>query len=422
MPKIDPDFQHDVHRFIIRSRRNKLLAKWLGEPGAVTPEKSIQGIFERTQDKIGELPMLLDPAYSGAQLRFLAWLVGWDDSKDVSFIEDLSDDDLRKLIQLSVPLWQEKGSGIGLVNAIRVFTGKTAIVQDWFWHRWIIDESGFWVESRGNDPYLVGGIYTEADEYLTWVILNRQGLTSLERRLVYDLLTYIRVIGEHYALVYAAFVDDFADGFAQWTQLGTPGTFVVNEDDFRGGLDEGAIAKTNFVETELATWSPFQRTIAHIEFATVSAQEVIEVKGMRSADGVTYYAAKLGADGAVDLVSPVGTFSTTITMPVVGTPIGLELRVEPINTAQTKVGVYIGNELQVENTFLGVDAYIDSAGGVTIERSGTEVLTTYVDNVVVLATPHRVQFIGQSAIPPTPGLGGPQYIANPAPELEPFIG
>ena len=44
------------------------------------------------------------------------------------------------------------------------------------------------------------------------------------------------------------------------------------------------------------------------------------------------------------------------------------------------------------------------------------------DNAIVLATPNRVQYIGQRAITPVIGLGGPQYIADPDPGLEPFEG
>lgn len=423
MPRIDPAFQHDVFRFIIESRRNKLLSRWLGEPDKISPEKSVQGIFEQTQQKISELPQLLDPAYEGTQLRLLAWLVGWDDNPLVDFIDDLTDDELRKLIKLSVPLWQQKGTAEGLVNAIRVFTGKSAIVQDWFWHRWIIDEGGFWVESRGIDPYLVGTIYTEADEPLTWVVINREGIGETQRRLVYDLLTFIHGVGEHFGVVYAAFADDFTREFSQWTQIGTPGTLVTIEDDFRGGLLDGAEIQTNVSESEMSTWSPFQRAIVHIEYATDSGGELICFRAMRNVNGSNYYEGRLASEGSWELRRETTVIASgSITMPVIGTPVSLELRVEPINTAQTKVSFFIGGELQGENTFLGGEAYIDSGGGVTIERQNPSSLTTFIDNVMVLATPARIQFIGQQAITPTPGLGGPQYIADPDPGLEPFVG
>lgn len=423
MAKISEDFQHDVFRFIIQSRRNDLLERWFGTPDSIGPERSVQGQFEATQERILDLPKLIDPGFDKAKLRLLAWNVGWDDAPEVDFISGLDENALRKLITLSVPLWKQKGSGRGLVNAIRVFTGKTAVVRDWFWHRWILDESGLWLEAKGSDPYLVGGIYTQEGETLTWVILNRQGLTETDRRLVYDLLTYTRVIGEHYGLVYAAFIDDFTEGLDQWTQIGTPGTLVVNEDDFRGGLLEGASVRTNFTVEEMATWTPFQNTIAYIEFATDGADEEITLEVMRSEDGSTSYSAKLTADGSLELRRSGNLeLASTITLPSPGFPVGLEIKVEPISSAEQQVSIFVGAELKLQSVFLGVDAYIDSAGGVVISREGSEVEPTYIDNVMTLATPNRVQFIGQNAIPPTPGFGGPEYIANPDPGVEPFTG
>lgn len=423
MSKIDPAFAFDAFRFIIESRRNELLRRWYGTPDAINPENSIQGTFETLMKKIQDLPRLTEPSYENAHLRYLAWIVGWDDNPDVEFIDDLSDADLRKVIQLSVDLWAEKGSSSGLVNAIRAFTGKSAVLRDYFWYRWQIGTAGFWLKSKGTDPFLVGGKYTEDGEYLMYLFINRQGLGAEGRKLLYDLLTYIRVVGEHYALVYAAFVDDFAKGWAQWTQLGTPGTMVSADGDYRGGIEDGAIAQTNFTADEMSTWTPFQRAICYVEFATDSASEEILFSAMRSSDGTTYYQARFVGNGELALIYPGGAVDTTVVaMPAIGTPIGLELKIEPVSTAETTVSVLIGGVVQLEATFLGAEAYIDSEGGVTVERLGGEAVTTYIDNVLVLASPFDVQYVGQQAIPPTPGLGGPQYIADPDPGVEPFEG
>jgi len=423
MPKISDNFQYDVFKFIIESRRNALLSRWLGDPDLADAEKSIQGQFEAIQANIAQLPELYVLDSDKVQPRLLAWLLGWDDNPLVDFVDDLSDDQLKKLIELSVPLWKNKGTAGAIVNLLRIFTGKTALIRDWFWYRWVIDGSGFWQKARGTDPYLVGSQYTEADEWLTWIILNRVGIGETERRLIYDLLTFIRPTGEHFGVVYAAFADDFANGFSQWTQIGTPGTLVTTEGDYRGGLLQGAEVQTNIPTSEHETWTPFQRSIVHIEFAGTGADETITLEGMRSEDGSTWYRARLRANGALRLSSSQPyTLDTTLTLPTPGTPVSLELRVEPIDTAQTKVSVYVGAELQSEHTFLGVDAYVDSAGGVTVSRSGVSTDTTYIDNVLVLASPARIQMIGQQAITPTPGLGGPTYIADPAPDLEPFVG
>lgn len=423
MSRIDPDFPYDVFRFIVESRRSGLLETWLGKSDAIEGEKSVQGLFEAIQARILRLPELLDPASVLAQLRELAWQVGWDDTPEVAFIDGLATEDLRKLIRLSVPLWKQKGTAAGVINAIRVFTGKTAVLQDWFFHRWIVDETGEWVESRGADPYLVGDLYTEGDESVTWVLVNREGLTSVERRYVFDLLTFVHASGEHFVVVYAAFVDDFRTGFAQWAQIGTPGTLVATDGDPRGGLLEGAAVVTNVTAEELATWGPDQRTIVHVEFAGVTADEELRLEVMRDASGAAYYEARLTAAGTLELLlSGVLDSTAALVLPAAGTPVALEVRVEPVSAAETKVGVYVGGEVQLETTFLGVDALVDPSSGVVVRREGIEAGATYIDNVVILATPYDTQFIGQKAITPTSGLGGLVYIADPDPGLEEFAG
>ena len=419
--RISGQFQYDVARFVIQSRRTDLLERWLGDAAGVVPEKSVQGFFERAQAKIAELPQLLDPDFTDARLRYLAWFAGWDDSPAVDFVDGLDAAALRKLIALSVPLWQQKGSAAGVINAIRIFAGKTAILRDWHWHRWIVDETGEWIEARGLDPYLVGGLYTEADESLAWLVVNRDGLTESDRRLVYDLLTYTRVAGEHFGVVFAAFADDFARGLSQWAQIGTSGTATAA--DGTASLLEGAALKANATAEELATWTPFQRSSVQLTFSTTDATEVLSLDAMISEDGADFYRGEVAADGTVTLyLRGVSVSTTSVVLPTAGTTFQLELAVEPVSAAEVKASVRVGGELRLEQTFLGVDAFDDSSGGVVLRRTGATAEATAVDDVLVLATPNRVQYIGQAAITPTFGFGGASYIADPDPGVEPFAG
>lgn len=423
MAKIDPKFPHQIFRFVIEGLRNELLERWYGIPGGVDPEKSQQGIFEATQTRIQQLPLLHDPDFADAELEHLRWLVGWDDTLALDFVEDIDNATLKKLIQLAVPLWKEKGTAGALIDALRVFTGKSALVLDWFFHRWVIDEAGFWFEAGGSDPWLMGGRYTESGETLTHVIINREGLTVTERRFVHGLLTYVRPVGEHFCVIYAAFADDFGAGFDQWTNIGDAAALVTVDGDPRGGLDDGAEIQTNITAAEMDTWTPTQKALVFVQFSSSASTDIFQLLTMSNAAGTEYYGVTLKGDGTILLTKDGSTeASDTITLPTAGFSLGLEILVEPLDQATQKVTVLVGAEIRLTKEFVGADAYVDSIGGTRLKYDSAGDNRLYVDNALVLATPNRIQYVGQQAITPTDGVGGPQYIADPAPGLEDFVG
>lgn len=418
MSKIDPQFQWDMFRFLFRSVRNADLERWLGLPAGTDPENSIQGSFERIFDRIEQLPLLLDPLFEDTNLDFLLAHVGWDGSPDVDFLSTISEQTKQKLILLSVPLWQRKSTSEGVIEALRLFTGKTVLLQSWFFFRWILDTTGFWKKGIGTDPWLVGNRYTEEDDELSFIIISRSGLNAADRELVYNLLTYIRPSGEHFGVIYAAFADDFGRGLGRWVIDDSVGLSQAT-DDFQLELAGGGIAISRDTASEIATWGPSQHTFMQSFFQTAGAS--IEMRGMRSLDGTRYYSAILFDSGLLRLTRDGAVIaSTTIQMPTFGTPIGLELQVEPQDAATVRVTVRVGNVEHLEEDFLGAEAYDEPDGGIFLLGDGT---SSFVDNVVVRATPNLVQFIGQKAITPTIGLGGnPEYIADPDPGVEEFVG
>lgn len=424
MAKISDSFQHDAFRFLIEGVRNELLERWYGDPNGVEPENSIQGIFEETQARIGELPQLLDPDYADTPLDFLRWQVGWDDTPALNFVEDLDDTGLRKLIKLAVPLWKEKGTTGAVIDALRVFTGKSALVYTWFFHRWVVDEAGFWYEASGSDPWLVGGRYTEDGETLTHVVINREGLTAVERRFVYGLLSYVRPVGEHYAVIYAAFADGFDRYYDLWSNIGSASALITVLGDYRAILKDGAEIQTNILASEMATWSPTQLITAFVEFSSTSSTDELQIFGMRNATGTEYYGATVKANGTVRLTRNGATVLTSVeTLPEPGNPFGVELKIEPQDQVTQRVTVLVGGVEVHTQDFVGSQAYVDSSGGVRLKYDSSPNNRAYVDNVLVLATPARVQYIGQAPITPTIGVGGrPEYIASPDPGDEEFDG
>lgn len=155
MAKIDPNFAHDMFLFLHKPIRD-LDAK----EGGNFVERFLTGpqfVFEETEGKIEEINTILDPARTRADLlQYLKDHVGF--TKELNNItNDLGENDLRKLISLAVALWKQKGTEPGYINIVRLFTGKSARVFNYFDFRWIIGETQFGESQLGDDPFLISG-------------------------------------------------------------------------------------------------------------------------------------------------------------------------------------------------------------------------------------------------------------------------
>ena len=153
MAKIDPNFNHDIYSFLHRPLR-ELDRK----EGNLFLERFLTGhqyIFETTNSKIDTIKTLKDPSSIRADLlQYLKDQVGF--TKDLNNItNDLSDNDLRKLITLAVALWKQKGIEVGYANIVRLFTGKSARIFNWFDFRLIVGEKAFGEEQLGEDSWLI---------------------------------------------------------------------------------------------------------------------------------------------------------------------------------------------------------------------------------------------------------------------------
>lgn len=151
MAKIDPTFSHDMFKFIHKPIReaDKKQGRNFVERLLIGP----QTIFEDTQAKIQTLGTLLDPELT-PQPRLLKDQVGF--TRELNNItNDITDNDLRKLISLAVALWKQKGTEPGYANIVRLFTGKTARIFNWFDFRMIVGEKAFGEEQLGEDSWLI---------------------------------------------------------------------------------------------------------------------------------------------------------------------------------------------------------------------------------------------------------------------------
>lgn len=176
MSKIDPNFQHDIYKFLHKPLRdadrkdgNNFLERFL---------QGKQADFEGMQARIKTMATLNNPATIRADLLiYLKDIVGF--TSDLNNItQDLSENDLRKLISLAVALWKQKGTEPGYANIIRLFVGKTARIFNWFDFRFIVGEKAFGEEQLGEDSWLIS---TPGVEYSEDVSNNVVALYTFEQ-------------------------------------------------------------------------------------------------------------------------------------------------------------------------------------------------------------------------------------------------
>lgn len=178
MTKINPNFPHSIFTFL-----HKPLRELDRKEGADFLDRFLTGpqtIFEGTQDTIQLIKTLNNPAKIRADLlQYLKDHVGLT-RELANIVNDLSENDLRKLIQLAVPLWKQKGLELGYKNIIRIFTGKGSRVFNWFDFRWIIGEKAFGSELQGEDPFLISDVGVAGFNPLgnVCLLLNFEGSVS----------------------------------------------------------------------------------------------------------------------------------------------------------------------------------------------------------------------------------------------------
>jgi phage tail-like protein len=152
--KINPEFKHDIFRFIHKPIRLKdaenfnFLERFLLGPQAIWEEK--------LHSPIKRVMQLIDPEKT-PQPRFLKDIVGFTKELD-NITNDISDADLRKVISLAVALWKTKGTEPGYENIVRLFTGSNVRIFNWFAFRYIVGEKAFGEEQLGEDAWIISKV------------------------------------------------------------------------------------------------------------------------------------------------------------------------------------------------------------------------------------------------------------------------
>jgi len=247
--KHDAAFPYDLYRFFIRPIREADAA----EQGNLL-ERALnrcQWWFEWYVNLAQFMPVeVTSPGAAREELLpALLWQVGWDDSLS-HVIDRISVDDKRRLIVLACALWKEKGTEGGYRDAIRLLTGRDPEIENWFFYRWIVGETGTWWDFQGADPWIVGGTLTDLDEFLSSLLIMDEG--GLDYTLIEDLVGIMRPLGEHVDIVYLDFVDNFRLGLGLWTTL--LGSILWKDGTNTAVLPSGSWANADSVLS--STWGP----------------------------------------------------------------------------------------------------------------------------------------------------------------------
>ena len=151
MAKVDQNFRHEMYKFLHRPIRDRdqQEGRQFVERYMLAPQRQFEQAFLNLQ----KLFTLWVPETT-PQPRFLKDIVGFTKELD-NITDDITDQDLRKLIALAVALWKEKGLDLGYEDIIRLFTGSATRVLDWFCFRFIVDEQAFGEEQGANDPWFI---------------------------------------------------------------------------------------------------------------------------------------------------------------------------------------------------------------------------------------------------------------------------
>lgn len=173
--------------------------------------------------RIQKLPELMDPELCREDLLdYLLAIVGFTRVYD-NIISRLDADTKRKLIRLAAPLWKRLYTELGAEVTIRLLTGKTPYIRNWFDFRTIVGEVILGEEQLGFDFWVIGDAIARFDEYSSQIRVMDDGL--LDETLLLRLLEIMRPLGERFEASLVDFLDVFREGRGKWTTfMGTPAT------------------------------------------------------------------------------------------------------------------------------------------------------------------------------------------------------
>lgn len=200
-------------------------------------------LFKRRLDMIRSLATLDSPAAVRADLlQYQKNTVGFTSDLD-HITAGIDTNSLRRLVSLAVPLWNKRGTSEGLVEWIRLLTGRAVQITDWFAFRWLLDENGTGLQDA--DTWLIGGELTPLDEFTSHLRVMDRG--TLDRQLLLQLVGLSRLLSERIEIAIVDFLDLFEENRGLWSNIDGPPGYIASG---RFMLPPGAVEEASVVITD----------------------------------------------------------------------------------------------------------------------------------------------------------------------------
>jgi phage tail-like protein len=215
-----------------------------------------QAVWEEIQDKIFSIKNLWSITdIQDEHLKYLKNIVGWTSDHD-HITNELSYDELRRLIANSVSLWKNRGAESTIISMLTLMTGARMRSWNWFDFRWILEETGFGHESDGNDPWLIS---IDNDREINIRIMDEN--ETLKRYVVENLVKLMRPCGERFSINYLLLLDLFNvdDDTTQWDSLNSnDDTDILTVVDGEGILNDDTYLEEAYSNIENSdSWSNY---------------------------------------------------------------------------------------------------------------------------------------------------------------------
>lgn len=359
----------EIYKFIFRSIRRE------DEQGNLFLKRFLEGpqqIWEDIQLKILELQTLWDVTTVDENwLPYLKPIVGWSATYDY-ITNELTTDQLRRLIASSVALWKSRGNEDSIIDLLTLATGARMRIWNWFDFRWVLDDTILGEAHDGRDPWMIALPSGSAKEEY-WSNLRIVDDSSLNQKLVRDIVGLMRAISERFEITYLAFLDLFEvdDDDSQWydtyqdAATGNPMTVA----DGAITLDDDTVAESAIVaSSEAQGWDNY------VSFWRVQVGQIGAAAGMAN---LLFYATDFinGFSIAIDvpnnrfslgsIVAGVATYSWHAAMPggfQADVYYGVRVVVTPVpSTGEVNVALYVDNDELLNETITAT--YIAGAIG-----------------------------------------------------------
>ena len=348
------------------------------------------------RDRANSVLDLSDPTVCPVDaLQHLRWNVGITKELD-SLVEGLSTTELRKIIALFPEMVKVKATPTGIKSAITALTGVTPLILDWFYLRWLVGETGIFIEAAGLDSELIGGAFPDLGEYVSNIRIVDDG--TLDHQLVRELVDLNRPLSETYEISYVDFLDLFDQGRDRWNTLNGTAAIITAAEKFSVPVDNresiefaGSAAWTDYTFKAVIQAGIDKEFGLGVYYTPgIDAAYIFTIDTTNDVTRITH------REAAVDVI--LDTQAWLDLSPT--TDYGIQIRVQPLG-ANTHIRVWIDGVLQHDIVHSGPETILTQGTAVIDSRfTASGAGSALVDNVELFEHPLTTETVAPAALVP----------------------